>query len=84
MLYRQSTGLWHSRDVDFRRVAMFLYTIGDLIAFILSIVFVIILFLVLFQLRAYFAERLISAETLRRNCVMQKRHGHEVPNYLES
>lgn len=43
MLYRQSTGLWHSRDVDFRRVAMFLYTIGDLIAFILSIVFVIIL-----------------------------------------
>lgn len=30
------------------------------------------------ELRAYFAERLISAETLRRNRVMQKRHGHEV------
>lgn len=30
------------------------------------------------ELRAYFAERLVSAETLRRNRVMQKRCGHEV------
>ena len=31
-----------------------------------------------FQLLAYFAERMISGETLRRNAVMQKRTGDQV------
>lgn len=34
--------------------------------------------LVALQLLTYFSERMISRETLRRNAVMQQRHGDQV------
>lgn len=38
-----------------------------------------IVFLVMLQIEEYFAARAISAKTLERNRVMQKRIGDEVP-----
>lgn len=40
------------------------------------------LFLLLIQIRAYFAERMISGETLRRNFVMQRTYGDQVHNQI--
>lgn len=43
----------------------------------MSLIYLIV-FLVMLQIEDYFAARMISAETLKRNRVMQKRIGDEV------
>jgi len=45
--------------------------------------YLFIFYLVFFQLLAYFAERMISTETLRRNSVMQRKYDGQVHNHTE-